>query len=807
MARILEAAELRATCYKGDLGFETTEELEPLQSILGQDRALQALKFGLSIESEGFNVFVAGEAGTGRSTAVDEFVAQLARTKPIPSDWCYAHNFRDPYQPKAMRLAAGRASRLARELNALVETVKVQLPRAFESEHYSKKREEILAAFNDKRERMFSDLGERARAEGFVIHSTPVGLMMAPLVQGRPMSDQELGSLPPEVRRRIASKREELESHIRDVLREIRRLEREALRAVEELDREVLLFTVGHLFDNLREEFRENEEVVAHVNEIQEDMLQNVGALKGQGPSQGDGQAGTDRACAKDVDFRKYTINVIVDNSGLEGAPVVVETNPTYNNLFGRIEKEARMGILVTDFTLIRGGSLHRANGGYLIVPVDELLRNPLAYEGLKRALRSREIAIEEAGERLGLMTTKSLRAEPIPLDIKVILIGTPFVYLQLYALDPDFNELFKVKAEFDTEMERTPSNVKTYASFLSKLCRKENLKHLDAGAAGKVIEHSSRLAGDQTKLSTHFAEIADIIREANFYAVQQGARNIEAGHINKAIEAKVYRCNLIESRLREMTARGILRIETSGSAVGEVNGLTVIDLGDIAFGRPSRITATVGPGRDGIIDIEREARLGGRLHSKGVLILGGYLTERFAKEFPLSLSARLVFEQSYDMVEGDSASAAELYALLSSISGVPIKRGLAVTGSVNQKGEVQAIGGVNEKIEGFFEACRLRGLTGEQGVVIPESNVKHLMLKEQLVETVREGGFHIYAVRTIDEGLEVLTGIPAGARGADGSFPDGTVNGLVERRLREFAERVRGFGAAGGGRACADCG
>ncbi|NPV70550.1 MAG: AAA family ATPase [Firmicutes bacterium] len=800
MARQIGANDLRAVCKQDDLGCKSTEELQPIESIVGQDRAIQALELGLAISGEGFNIYVAGEAGTGRSTAVNEFVGHFARMKPAPSDWCYAHNFRDPYQPRAIRVAAGQGARFARDVAALVSAARAEVPKAFEGEQYAKQKEERLATFGRRREQLIGALNQRAQAEGFVIQATPVGLLIVPLVQGRPMSDQEFAALPNDAKEQITARRSALESELLDTLREIRRIDRDAASAIEDLDREVVIFTVGHQFEQIKDAFKDNPDVVSHMDEMREDLLQNIPQLRGQNVPQPEGlPPGVTPGWVRDIPFRKYAINVVVDNTGLEGAPVVMEINPTYNNLFGRIEKEAQLGVLVTDFTLVRSGSLHRANGGYLIIPVEEILRNPLAYDGLKRALRSREIVIEEAGERLGLMATKTLRPQPIPLDVKVILIGTPALYQQLYALDPDFNELFKIKAEFDTRMERTPVNVRTYASFLCKLCRKEDLRYLDAGAAAKIVEHSSRLAGDQTKLSTHFAEIADIIREANFYAARDNVHHVGPGHVVRAIESKVYRSNLIESRLREMTTRGILKVETTGSAVGEINGLSVISLGDIAFGRPSRITASVGLGRDGIIDIEREAKLGGRLHSKGVMILGGYLTAHFAQAFPLSLSARLVFEQSYDMVDGDSASSAELYALLSAISGVPIRRGMAVTGSVNQRGEVQAIGGVNEKIEGFFEVCRLKGLTGDQGVIIPESNVEHLMLKEQVVETVREDGFHVYAVKTIGDGIEILTGMPAGERQPDGSFPEGTVYHLVQKRLQEMSDRIRKLGTEAG--------
>jgi lon-related putative ATP-dependent protease len=490
----------------------------------------------------------------------------------------------------------------------------------------------------------------------------------------------------------------------------------------------------------------------------------------------------------------KYEVNVLVDNSLHTGTPVVMELNPTYNNLFGRIEKEAQFGTMVTDFTMIRAGCLHRANGGYLVLPIEDVLRNLFSWDSLKRALRNREISIEEAGERLGFITTKSLRPEPIPLEVKVILIGQPGLYHLLHTYDKDFSELFKVKADFDTQMERTAENVRNYVAFTCSLCNEEGLTHLDQSALAKLVEYGSRLAEDQAKLSTKFGDLADVIREASFYANQENSGYVTAIQVKRAIEERYYRSNLLQERIREMIERDTLKIDVTGEVIGQVNGLSVLSLGDISFGRPSRITASLGLGREGLIDIEKQAELGGPIHSKGVMILAGYLTEKYTQDKPLSLSARLVFEQSYSGVEGDSASSAELYALLSSLSNLAIKQGFAVTGSVNQKGRVQAIGGVNEKIEGFFEVCQAKGLTGQQGVLIPESNVKHLMLKEEVVEAVWAGKFHIWPVETVDEGIEVLTGVRAGERRDDGTFEEGTVSHAVDKRLRELAQAAREF-------------
>jgi lon-related putative ATP-dependent protease len=581
-------------------------------------------------------------------------------------------------------------------------------------------------------------------------------------------------------------------------MRQFLDMERKIREELKKLNRDVALYAIGNLVEDLLEKYKDMSEITAYLKEVQNDILDNIAQFVKRGEPQE--QMPFPVPWMRETPFRKYEVNVIVDNSNVKGAPVVMEFNPTYQNLFGTTEKEAQFGALVTDFTMIRGGSLHKANSGYLIITVEELLRNPFSYEGLKRALRDEKIVIEEPQERFGFISTKSLKPQPIPLRIKVVLIGDPYLYQQLFILDMDFTELFKVKAEFDTTMARTEENVKQYAAFVCTICQKENLRHLDGSGLAKLVEYSQRLAQDQQKLSTRFAEVADIVREANFYATQEKVNVVTGNHVKKAIEEKIYRSKLIQEKIQEMIKRGILLIDTDAEKVGQVNGLSVMGLGDFAFGSPSRVTASVGLGREGVIDIEREAKMGGPIHTKGVLILSGYLNEKYAQDKPLSLSARLVFEQNYAGVEGDSASSTELYAILSTLSGLPIKQGIAVTGSVNQKGEVQAIGGVNEKIEGFFEVCKAKGFTGHQGVMIPESNMQNLMLKEEVVDAVKAGLFHLYSAKTIDEGIEVLTGIKAGKRRKDGTFEDGTVNYRVDKQLKDMSEKLKEFPSAPAG-------
>jgi lon-related putative ATP-dependent protease len=794
MVNELPAEKLRRECDASFMRCETTQELVPLREIIGQERAVRALKFGLGIRERGFNIYVAGFTGTGRTTAVKNFVEEIARVEPVPTDWCYVNNFSNQYEPKAIKLPSGKGKTFQDDIKSLIENIRTALPKAFESDDYTIKREATIRVLENQRKALTDQLNAKAQQEGFIIQSTPIGLLLIPVIKGKPLTEEELLTLPQKAKDAIQEKRERLEPELRNTMRQFLDMEQKISEELKKLNRDIALYAIGHLVNSLMEKYKDTPEVTAYLQDVQNEVLDNLSQfVKGGEPQQ---QLPFPVPWMKEEPFKKYEVNVIVDNSNVKGAPVVIESNPTYPNLFGRTEKEAQFGALITDFTMIRGGAMHKANGGYLIVPVEALLRNPFAYDGLKRALRSGNIGIEELEERYGFISTKSLKPQPIPLSAKVILIGDPYLYQQLFSLDMEFTELFKVKAEFDTTMNRTEENVQQYAAFVCTLCQKENLKHLDGSGLAKLVEYSSRLAEDQQKLSTRFAEVADIVREANFYATQENSNVVTGKHVKKAIEEKIYRSKLIQEKIQEMIQRGTILIDTDAEKIGQVNGLSVMGLGDFAFGSPSRVTASVGLGREGVIDIEREAKMGGPIHTKGVLILSGYLNEKYARDKPLSLSARLVFEQNYGGVEGDSASSTELYAILSALSGLPIKQSIAVTGSVNQKGEVQAIGGVNEKIEGFFEVCRAKGFTGNQGVMIPESNVQNLMLKEEIVDAVKAGRFHMYSVRTIDEGMEVLTGVKTGERREDGTFENGTVNHKVDKRLKNMAEKLREFQA-----------
>ena len=785
MIKKLSVDELYHRCNLKSMDFKSSVEVGPQDSIIGQERAVRALRFGLGIQDRGFNIFVAGFPGTGRTTAVEHFLEEVATTKRVPDDWCYVHNFDDNYRPHAIHLPAGTARDFQKDLEGLLKSIAQEARAAFEGEQYSAQREDSLKAIQQQKDQLIEKLEEFAHQNGFALQATPVGIIPIPLKNGKPLAEKDFLALPDKDREKIKETQAKIQEMIEAALRQTRGLENNATEALEKLDQQVVHFILDHLLNSLLEKYKQLPEVVAHLNAIERNILENISTFKPETEEK-------ERQLPRRSPVEKYRINVLVDNGKLKGAPVVLEMNPTYGHLFGRIEHEALMGALVTDFTLIRGGSLHRANGGYLVLPAEDVILNPFTWESLKRCLRNSEITIEEPVEQ-PVFTTKSLRPEPIPLDAKVILIGREEIYQLLLAYDEHFSELFKVKADFDTQMAWTDEHVKEYAGFVFNLCETQKLKHLDPSGLARLVEYGSRLAEDQQKLSTHFGQIADVIREANYYATQEKAELITAKHIEGAIEERFYRSGLIQDRIQELIGKGTIMIDLSGMAVGQVNGLSVLQMGDISFGQPSRITASVGLGENGVVNVEREAQMSGPTHTKGVLILSGYLSQQFAQDKPLSLNARVVFEQNYGGVDGDSASSTELYAILSALADVPIKQSLAVTGSVNQNGEVQAIGGVNEKIEGFFAVCKAKGLTGEQGVLIPASNVSNLMLKREIVEAVEKGQFNVWAVNTVVEGIEVLTGVPAG-RNADGTYAPEGIFAQVNRRLAQMADELAKF-------------
>jgi len=793
MAEELSFERCRNSCPDVAFKCESTAELKPLEEIIGQDRALKALQLGLTIEDKGFNVFASGFPGTGRKTAIVDYVKELAKKMPVPPDWCYVNNFSDPTNPHVLKLPPGRGEKFKEDMEKFVSEAIRTLKKTFESEEYAQKVSGKLKSLEEERKENVNKLSKMTMDAGFQLQQSPIGLLLIPIVNGKPITDEQFAALPPQVAEKIQKKREVLESKVRGAFRHLRELETQAQEEIRKLSQEIATYAIDPLLDAIKENYSDCEDVIKFVADVEKNIIGKLPTVL-QRPQEEQANVPFNLQPPIEDPTQNYKVNVIVDNSKLEGAPVEIELNPSYYRLFGAIEKEARFGALVTNYTMVRGGAAHRSNGGFLILPVERLFTDPFMWESLKHTISNEKLEIEEPGTSLGYIITKSLRPEAIPFKAKIIILGTPLIYELLYSADPDFKDLFKVKADFDTSMDRNEKNIEQYASFICSLCDKEKLLHLDPTGIAAVIEYSSRLADDQGKLSTRFSEVADIIREANFYAKQDKSKLITRKHINKQLEEKVYRSNMIQKKIEEMMIKDLVLIETEGKKVGQVNGLAVMGMGDYAFGRPSRITASIAVGKEGIVDIERQAQMGGPTHTKGVLILSGYLNDRYAQDKPLGLTARLVFEQSYSGVDGDSASSTELYALLSALSGKPIRQYLAVTGSVNQKGEVQAIGGVNQKIEGFFDVCKAKGMTGRQGCVIPESNVQNLMLREDVVSAIKEGKFHIYPVRTIDEGIEVLTDATAGKRRKDGTYDKGTINDLVQKRLSEMAEKVKEF-------------
>ncbi len=790
----LSPERLRWSCDPLAFKFESTAFLPPLKGIVEQDRPLRAIRFGLDIASPGYNIYVSGLTGTGKTTVIKMFLDQIVAGMAVPDDWCYVYNFRDPNSPMALNLPAGRAKELRAGMNDLVNHLKTEIPKAFESKEYEQSLNALIVENQEAQQRLFRDLQEKARSQGFALEVTKVGVSLVPLFNGKVLPEPDFEALDNAVKQEIEARRTGLQQDINSFLRQVREVNKASRERVNDLNRRVGLYVVGLRIDEIREQWPDRPRVHAYLDDVQDHILSHLEDFTDDGQKQEASQSREIKIEAPTDPFLKYKVNIVVDNTGIQGAPVVIETNPTYYNMFGRMERRAQFGTLTTDFTMIRSGSYLKANGGFLVINAHDALLNFGVWETLKRAVKNKEARIEDLGEQYGVLPVAGMRPSPIPVDVKVIMIGNQWIHQLLHSTDEDFRKIFKVKADFDYQMTRTDAALQDYAAFIGARCHHESLPHFDPSAVAKVVEYGARVVEDQRKLSARFSDIADIVREAGYWARKEGSQTVSAAHVLRAEEEKYFRSNLIEERLREMITEGTIMVDVEGVKTGQVNGLAVLDLGDIRFGKPSRITVKTYLGKSGVIDIERESKMSGKIYDKGVLILGGFLGSRYAQDRPLSVSASICFEQSYDGIDGDSASSTELYALLSSLAGVPIKQGIAVTGSVNQHGQIQPIGGVNQKIEGFFDVCRANGLTGEQGVMIPKQNVKNLMLRLDVVEAVREGKFRIYEVGDIDEGIEILTGIPAGNR-IDGAFPEGTINFLVERRMKEYAEKLHSFG------------
>jgi len=773
--------------------FASTADLEPLEEMVGQERAIEAVGFGVGIRQPGFNLFAMGPEGIGKYTLVRQVLLDRAPGEPVPDDWCYVHNFGDPRRPRALRLPAGQGRRFRDRIAQLDRELRAAIPAAFESDDYRNRREALESALKDRRNEALEAFEQRAAARGVALLRTPIGVGLAALRNGKILEREEVEKLPEGERQRLAQVTAELETELGELVQHaFPGWERETRAAIRATGEAVTRRAVGHLIDEVRRDHADHPAILAHLDALETDVVGNAEEFLAAAQPRELPSALAARLEDGSV-FRRYQVNLFVDHAEAIGAPVVFEDLPTQPNLLGRVEHTAQLGALVTDFTLVRPGALHRANGGYLVLDARRLLTQPFAWEELKRALRAAEIRIESLGDRLGLSTV-SLEPEPIPLDAKVVLVGERLIYYLLADLDPDFLELFKVQVDFDEEVPRLPDTEQRYARLFGTIASRTGLRPFEPGAVAAIVDHASRLAGDAERLSTHMRRLTDLLREADDCAGRAGRERVSADDIERAIEARRRRASRIHERSLEEIARGTILVATTGEAVGMVNGLSVISLGEVAFGRPSRITARVRLGEGEVVDIEREVHLGGPIHSKGVLILAGFLGGRYGRRHPLSLHASLVFEQSYGGVEGDSASLAEACALLSATGEVPIRQSIAVTGSLNQQGEVQPVGGVNEKVEGYFDVCLGRGLDGSQGVILPHANLPNLMLRDDVVAAVREGRFSVWAVRSIDEAIELLTGMPAGVAGPDGGFPAGSVNGRVAAGLATFADAAKAF-------------
>jgi lon-related putative ATP-dependent protease len=805
----LDGETLRRCCDPASFDFKTTDDLEPLDDSVGQQRAVDAVKFGVGMRHEGYNLFAFGPPGSGKYSLVRRYVEKKAVDDPAPSDWCYVNNFAEPHKPRILRMPAGRGAALRDDMKRLVEDLQATISATFESEDYLARKQAIEEEFKERHEKAFNDLQEQANKKDTALIRTPMGFAFAPMDRGEVVSPEIFRNWPRDHQEKIKKTITKLEEELQKLLKLVPQWQREQRDKIRELNNEVTEFAVGHLIDALAVRYADLPDLVRYFGQVQEDVVRSADDFvmtEPETPEQAQAMA-LRQSLSGPPSFRRYQVNVIVDHADHVEAPVVYEDHPTHPNLVGRIEHMAQFGALSTDFNLIKAGALHAANGGYLILDARRLLMQPYAWEELKRALESREIRIQGAADFLGIASTVSLDPEAVPLDVKVVLLGDRTLYYMLSQLDPDFPELFKVAVDFEDRMDRSDENDLLFARLIATVARREALRPFDAASVGRVIDHAARLAADSEKLSLHIRPIVDLLREADFWAEQAGVKVVSADQVRQAIDAQRHRSDRIRERSQEEIERGTILIDTEGAVVGQVNGLAVFQLGEFSFGRPSRITARVRLGKGEVVDIEREVALGGALHSKGVMILSGFLGERFGRDRPLAISASIVFEQSYSGVDGDSASSTELYALLSAISGTPILQRYAVTGSVNQRGEVQAIGGVNEKIEGYFGVCAARGLTGDQGVLIPATNVKHLMLRDDVVDAVAAGKFFIYPIETIDQGIEVLTGVPAGEIDDEGNFPAATINGAVQAELKAFAEKARAFGMGGGGMGGSDRG
>lgn len=788
--RELTYNELKNFINPSYFDFRTTEELEPMEGIIGQERVVRAMEFGLKIKMGGYNIYMSGPTGSGKTSYAKTCASAAAQNEPVPDDWCYVYNYDNPSNPLALRFPAGLGKEFKDDMDELVEFLLAEIPKAFSTEDYEKEKSEIIRNYQINRDDLIQKMKDKAQELGFGIKIIESGIYFVPLINGEAIEENDYDSLDENLKQQIIGVTDEIQEEVSQTMKELKDLEKRAKQKIEDLDYKVGLFAVGHHISALKEKYKEFDKVIKHLEAVQEDILENIQEFLDHEDEEEEQIASllpfVIKKNIEDV-VVKYRANLFIDHSNSKGAPVVIDFNPTYNKLIGQIEYENEFGNLTTDFTKIEPGLFHQANGGYLILQAMDVLSNTQSWEALKRVLKTKKVSIENLRELIGLSSVSSLKPEPIPVEVKVILIGNSYVYSLLYEYDDDFKKLFKIRADFDTEMKSNLENVKMFARFIHSFCIKENIAPFDGGAVARVVEYSSRMAENQEKLTTRFNSVVEILCEASTWAKINGKDIVTSEDVQKAIIEKEKRSNMYEEKMEEMMKENILMIDCDGKKVGQINGLAVLDMGDYRFAKPSKITATTYMGQSGIINIEKEAEMSGKIHNKGVHVLAGYLGQTYAQEFPLSLSCRICFEQNYYGIDGDSASSTELYAILSSLSEVPIHQGIAVTGSINQRGEIQPIGGVSYKVEGFFKSCKANGLTGDQGVIIPYQNIKDLVLKDEVIEAVREGKFHIYPISHINEGIEILTGVEAGQRGDNGKFPEDSIHGKVYAKLKRF--------------------
>ncbi|HOQ16913.1 MAG TPA: ATP-binding protein [Defluviitaleaceae bacterium] len=795
--RELSYKELKRYIDPSELDFKTTEDLEPLEGIIGQERAVKAMEFGLNIKMRGYNIYMSGPTGSGKTSYAQSCIKDFAKNEPVPYDWCYVYNYSKPSNPIALRFPPGLGKEFRDDMNELIEYLLADIPKAFSSEEYEKEKSEIIKDYQNKRDDLLNQLKEKAQKLGFAVKMTGAGIYFVPIVNGEVIEEEDYRNLGKEVQEQIDQLTDEIQSEVTETMKTIRNLERKARQKIEDLDYKIGLFAVGHHINYLKEKYKEYDRVIKYLEAVQEDVLENIQEFLEYEEDEEEAQPPVPAALmpfmVKSIEdvVKKYRVNLFVDNTEIKGAPVIVDFNPTYNKLIGQIEYDNEFGNLTTDFMKIKPGLFHQANGGYLILQAKDVLNNSYSWEAIKRVLKTKEVTIENLRELMGLTAVSSLKPEPIPVSVKVILIGSTYLYDLLYAYDEDFRKLFKIRVDFDSEMDNNHENIKMLARFVHGFTKRENTAPFTADAIAKIAEYASRLAENQEKMTTRFNSIVEILCEASIWSKMSNKKEITAEDIEKAITEKEKRSNLYEEKMEELIKDNVIMIDCEGEKVGQINGLAILDTGDYRFAKPSRITATTYMGQSGIINIEKESEMSGNIHDKGVQVLTGYLGQTYAQEFPLSLSCRICFEQSYSGVDGDSASSTELYAILSSLSGVPIKQGIAVTGSINQNGEIQPIGGVSHKIEGFYKICKLKGLTGEQGVIIPYQNVKDLVLKDEVIEAVKEGKFHIYPISHVDEGIEILTGVPAGQKDENNRYDENTIHGKVYAKLKAFYEKT----------------